>query len=132
MLGTVAAHYCVFELFKVLQLYSSLSTFAVCSNESQDVLVSEQDGLINLCLPKPGPLVPGGEDLHRHILPSPLAPPHLTESTLPNSLLQHDGPSYGSLHQQWQTCETQSKYLHQDGDEQQRERVCVSRRIIII
>lgn len=85
---------------------SESHTFVVSSNEAQDVLMSEHDCLINLCFTKPRPLVPGGKDLHRHILSSPLSPPHLPISTLPNGLLQHYGPSYSPLDQQWQTCKT--------------------------
>lgn len=66
--------------------------------------MSEHDGLVDLCLAEPRPLVPGGEDLHRHVLSSPLPPPHLPEPALPDALLQHDGASDGPLHQQRQTC----------------------------
>lgn len=83
-------------------------TFVVSSNESQDVLMPEHDGLINLCFPEPRPLVPGGEDLHGHVLPSPLPSPHLTEPTFSDGLLQDDGSSDGSLDQQWKSCDTQS------------------------
>lgn len=68
--------------------------------------MSEHDGLVDLCLAEPRPLVPGGEDLHRHVLPPPLAPPHLPEPALADALLQHDGASDGPLHQQRQTCGT--------------------------
>lgn len=84
-------------------------TFVVSSNEAQDVFVSEHDGLVNLCLAEPRPLVPGGEDLHRHVLPSPPPPPHLPKPTLPDALLQDDGASDGPLHQQRQTCGTQKE-----------------------
>ncbi|TNN84516.1 hypothetical protein EYF80_005216 [Liparis tanakae] len=57
-------------------------------NEAQDVLMSEHDCLINFCFAKPRPLVSGGENLHGHILSSPLSPPHLPKPTLPNRLLQ--------------------------------------------
>ena len=92
---------------------SECDTFVVSGNEAQDVLVSQHDCLINLCLTKPRPLVSGGEDLHRHVLSSPLPPPHLPESTLPNGLLQDDGPSYSPLDQQGQACVTQNNGSHQ-------------------
>lgn len=69
--------------------------------------MSEHDGLVNFGFAEPRPLVPGGEDLHRYVLSSPLPPPHLPEPTLPDALLQDDGASYGPLHQQRQTCGTQ-------------------------
>lgn len=87
------------------RVYDSLkgsSTLVVSSNESQDVIMSEHDSLINLCFTEPRPLVPGGEYLHRHILSSPLAPPDLTKSSLSNGFLQDNGPSYGPLDQQRQ------------------------------
>lgn len=71
--------------------------------------MSEHDRLINFCFTEPGPLVPGGEDLYSNILSSPLAPPHLSKSTLPNGLLQDNSSSYGSLDQQWQPCKTNKK-----------------------
>lgn len=89
---------------------SESHTFVVGSNEAQDVIMSEHDCLINLCFAKPRPLIPGGEDLHRHVLSSPLSPPHLPESTLTNGLLQDNGPSYSPLDQQWQTCKIQKKW----------------------
>lgn len=79
-------------------------TFVVGSDKAQDVVVSQHDGLIDVCLPKPRPLVPGGEDLHGHVLPSPLPSPHLAEATLANGLLQDDGARYGPLHQQGESC----------------------------
>lgn len=88
--------------------------------------MSEHDSLINLCFTEPGPLVPGGEDLHRHVLSSPLAPPHFTKSTLSDGLLQDNGPSYGSLDQQWQTCKMQCKKFHPQKYEQQ-TCICLSR-----
>lgn len=81
-------------------------TFVISTNEAQDVLVSEHDSLINLCFPEPGPLVPRGEDLNSNILSSPLAPPHLPKTALPDALLQDDGSSYSSLDKQWKPCET--------------------------
>lgn len=80
---------------------SESDTFVVSSNEAQDILMPEHDCLIDLCFTKPRPLVPGGEDLYSHVLSSPLSPPHLPESTLPNGLLQDNGARYSTLHQQW-------------------------------
>lgn len=37
----------------------SISTFVIGCDESQDALVSEHDGLVDLCLSEPGPLVSG-------------------------------------------------------------------------
>ena len=45
---------------------------------TQDVVVSELDSVVDLCLPKPGLFIPGGEDLHGHTLSHPGAPPHLS------------------------------------------------------
>lgn len=80
-------------------------TFVVGSDEAQNVLVSQHDGLVDVGLAKPRPLVPGGEDLHGHVLPSPLPSPHLAIATLADGLLQDDGPGYGPLHQQREPCE---------------------------
>ena len=44
---------------------------------TQDVVVSELDSVVDLCLPEPGLLIPGGEDLDGHALALPLAAPHL-------------------------------------------------------
>lgn len=76
-------------------------TFVISRNEAQDVVMSEHDGLINLGLAEPRPLVPGGEDLDSHVLSSPLSSPNLTEATFPDALLEDDGPRYRSLDQQW-------------------------------
>lgn len=38
----------------------------------------EEDGVVDLRLAEPRLLVPGGEDLHGHVLPVPHASPHLT------------------------------------------------------
>lgn len=84
-------------------------TFVVRGDEAQDVLVSEHDGLVNFGFAEPRSLVPGGEDLHGHVLSSPLSPPHLPEPALPDALLQDDGASDGPLHQQRQTCRTQKR-----------------------
>lgn len=100
---------------------SECDTFVISSNEAQDVLMSQHDCLVNLCLTKPRPLISGGENLHRHVLSSPLPPPHLPESTLPNGLLQDDGPSYSPLDQQGQTCVTQNNDSHQ----QDHELICI-------
>lgn len=81
------------------------ATFVVGSDEAQDVLVSQHDGLIDVGLAKPRPLVPGGEDLDGHVLPPPLPSPHLAEATLPDGLLQDDGAGDGALHQQGEACE---------------------------
>lgn len=66
---------------------SGFQTFIISSNESQDVLMPKHDSLVNLRLPEPRPLVPGGEDLYRYILSTPLPPPHLTVSPFSNGLL---------------------------------------------
>lgn len=91
-------------------------SFLVCSHLSstfhshdvsltQDVVVSHQEGLVDLGLSEPALLLGGEEDFHRHPLPSPLAHPDLSVSTFAD-LLHHlnllgDGP----LHLEF-------KYLH--------------------
>ena len=44
---------------------------------TQDVLMSEQHGLVELRLTEPALLLRGEEDLDGHVLPAPLALPHL-------------------------------------------------------
>lgn len=75
-------------------------TLVISSNEAQDVLVSQHNRLIDLCLPEPGPLVSRGEDFHSHVLPAPLPTPHFPEAALPYDLLQNDSPCNGSLYEQ--------------------------------
>lgn len=80
-------------------------TFVVGSDEAQDVLVTQHDCLVDLGLAEPRALLTGREDLDRHLLVSPLPPPHLAEAALPDALLEYDGPGYGPLNQQGQTWE---------------------------
>lgn len=58
--------------------------------------------LVDLSLAEPRAFLPGGEDLNGHLLPAPLAPPHLAEAPLPDALLEDDGPGNGPLDQQRQ------------------------------
>lgn len=74
-------------------------TFVVGSDEAQDVLVTQHDCLVDLGLAEPRALLTGREDLDRHLLVSPLPPPHLAEAALPDALLEDDGPGYGPLYQ---------------------------------
>ena len=83
--------------------YTMGLTFVVGSDESQDVLVAQHDGLVDLSLAEPGALLTRGEDLYCYFLSSPLSPPHLPEATLAYAFLQDDGPGYGPLHQQRKT-----------------------------
>ena len=53
--------------------------FVVSGDESEDVVVPEHAGLVDLDLPHPGLLVQAGEDLHRHVAASPLTTPHLRQ-----------------------------------------------------
>lgn len=62
----------------------------------------QHHGLVDLCLPEPGTLLPGGEDLHSHVPPAPPAPPHLPEAALADDLLQDDRPRHRPLHKQGQ------------------------------
>lgn len=80
-------------------------TFVVGGDEAQNVLMSQHDGLVDVSLAKPRPLVPGGEDLHGYVLSSPLPSPHLAIATFPDGLLQNDGPCNGPLHQQGEAYE---------------------------
>lgn len=81
-------------------------TLVVSSDEAQDVLVSQHHRLVNLSLAEPGALLTGGEDLHRHLLPTPFPPPNLPEAALPYAFLEDDGPGDGPLHQQRQSYST--------------------------
>lgn len=83
--------------------HASALTLVVSSNEAQDVLVSQHDCLVNLCLPEPGPLISGGEDFHSYVLPAPFPTPDFTESPFPHDFLQDNGPGDGSLDEQRQT-----------------------------
>lgn len=49
---------------------------------TEDVLMSEQDGVVDLSLSEPGLLVSGGEDFDSDTLSLPLPPPHFTVTTL--------------------------------------------------
>ena len=59
------------------QLRPGSIIFVVSGDESEDVVVPEHAGLVDLDLPHPGLLVQAGEDLHRHVAASPLTTPHL-------------------------------------------------------
>ena len=61
------------------QLRPGSIIFVVSSDESEDVVVPEHAGLVDLDLPHPGLLVQAGEDLHRHVAASPLTTPHLKQ-----------------------------------------------------
>lgn len=50
---------------------------------TQDVVVPQEDGVVDLCLSEPRLLIPGGEDLHGHALPVPHASPHLSIAPFP-------------------------------------------------
>ena len=79
------------------------STFVVSGYEAQYVVVAEHDGLVDLSLAEPRALLSGREDLHGHVAAPPAAPPHLSETPLPDDLLQDDGPGHGPLDEQRQT-----------------------------
>ena len=81
----------------------SYFTFVVCSNEAQDVLVPQHNGLVDFCFPEPGAFLTGREDLHSHVTSAPSAAPHLPKAAFPNDLLQDDRPSHGPLDKKWQT-----------------------------
>lgn len=49
---------------------------------TQDVLVSQQHRVVDLCLSEPGLLVSGRENLDCNVLPLPLTPPHFTITAL--------------------------------------------------
>lgn len=80
------------------------STFVIRGDEAQDVLVPQHDRLVDLGLSEPGALLPGREDLDRHVSAAPLPSPHLPKAAFSYDLLQNDGPGHGPLHKQWQTC----------------------------
>lgn len=77
-------------------------TFVICSNESQDVLVPQHHGLVDLCLPEPGTLLTRREDLHSHVTSAPPAPPHLPKAAFADDLLKDNCPSHGPLDKQRQ------------------------------
>jgi len=64
----------------------------------------QHDRLVDLRLAEPRALLSRGEDLDGHVAAPPLPPPHLAEATLPDDLLQHDGPRHCPLHKQGQAC----------------------------
>lgn len=85
-------------------------TFVVSGDESQDVFVAEHDRLIDLCFPKPGPLLSGGEDLHRYVSAPPASSPHLSETTFTDDFLEDNRSGHSSLDKQRQACtHTQNK-----------------------
>lgn len=69
---------------------------------TQDVVVSHQEGLVDLRLSEPALLLRGEEDLDGHPLPPPLAHPHLPVSALADLLDHLDLLGDGSLHLQKQ------------------------------
>lgn len=81
-----------------LKCFHYCLTFVVCSNKSQDVLMTKHDSLVDLRLAEPRALLSGGEDLHCHLFSTPAPPPHLSKSPLPYALLEDDGPGNGPLH----------------------------------
>lgn len=85
-------------------------TFVVSSDEAQNVLVSQHHSLVDLSLAEPGALLTGGEDLHSHLLPTPLTPPHFPETPLSDALLEDDGPGDGPLDQQRQAWRKTGRY----------------------
>lgn len=85
-------------------------TFVVSGDESQDVFVAEHDRLIDLRFPEPGPLLSGGEDLHRYVSAPPASSPHLSETTFTDDFLEDNRPGHSSLDKQRQACtHTQNK-----------------------
>lgn len=67
---------------------------------TQDVVVSHQEGLVDLRLSEPALLLCGEEDLDGNPLPPPLAHPHLPVSALADLLDHLDLLGDGSLHLQ--------------------------------
>ena len=59
---------------------STRLTSVVRSDESEDVLVPEHDGLVDLAFPEPRLLIPAAEDLDGHVLATPVAEHHLAEA----------------------------------------------------
>lgn len=80
----------------------ALLTFVIRSNKSQDVLVPQHHGLVNLSLPEPRTLLTGRENLHSHVPSTPPAPPHLPKAAFADDLLKDNGPSHGPLDKQGQ------------------------------
>jgi len=61
-------------------LFERKSKIVVGRDESEDVLVPQHHGLVDLALSGPRLLIPAVEDLHGNVLASPVAQPHLAES----------------------------------------------------
>ena len=59
---------------------STRLTSVVRSDEAEDVLVPEHDGLVDLAFPEPRLLIPAAEDLDGHVLAAPVAEHHLAEA----------------------------------------------------
>lgn len=62
----------------------------------------EQHRVVDLRLTEPRLLVPGGEDLHGHVLPVPDATPHLPVAPFAYAFHQRDLPGYSSLNKKGQ------------------------------
>ena len=62
---------------------------------TQDVVVPQQHGVVDLGLAEPRLLIPGGEDLDGHVLPVPNASPHL--AVAPFACRDHGAASHGPL-----------------------------------
>lgn len=92
-------------------------TFVVGSNEAQNVLVPQHDGLVDLCLSEPGALLSRGENLHGNLLAAPFTPPHFTKASLPDAFLEDDGSGDSSLDQQRQACRDSRHCFSRDGAE---------------
>lgn len=78
-------------------------TLVISGDKAQDVFVPQHNRLINFCLPKPGPLVSGGEDFHSYIFSAPFSTPDFAKSAFPYDFLQDDSPCDRPLYEQRQT-----------------------------
>lgn len=68
------------SIYKIL--ISSLQQSALNVVRTQDVLMSQQHGVVDLSLSEPGLLVSGGEDFDCNALSLPLTPPNFTITAL--------------------------------------------------
>ena len=72
------------------ELHLQTNVAIVCRDESQDVRMTEETGLVDLYLVKPGELLLGVEYLDCHLVSLVHTSPHLSETTLPYEIVEGD------------------------------------------
>lgn len=76
-------------------------TFVIGCNETEYIVMSQHDSLIDFSFPKPGAFLSRTEYLDGDVLSSPATPPDFTESSLANGFDQLNLSCYTALHQKW-------------------------------